>query len=268
MAGIISSMSTNIGNLHAKGYQPIIFIPSPVAYADAPMPTDRGRMAHELTGVNCEYGKILRDTAWRGERKPQHTYVAQPKLLRYIPPMYNETYKLDTSPRPSTIDHMPYNVAPPQPVMEDGLRNPFSVDRAAPSLITLPRTAQANLPTKSSLYDEMGQKLTSSYTPINSIPIANYPVQLNEAKNLVRHEPQLLRQIPKARQDQYGPPPKPPLILERPDKTIRLLRPIPGAAIDRGGRPPMLNTVREPREQLEPRRRVHSQFRVDARLCN
>jgi len=269
MAGMISSMHTNIGSLPVTAREPIIFVPTMnVEAAELINTTYRGANASETCGREYEAQIALRDAGWRAERKPEHFRVAQPKLMRFIPPVYNSTYHLDAPYRPVDMASLPYNAVPPAPVSEDNLRNPFKLDMAGPNLVTVPKTAHANLQRTGTLYTQQPARLESAYTPIKRLPHATYPLQGQDLREYAKLDSQLLQPIPKARLDISGAPPAPNNTREpAPKLDSQLLQPIPKARLDISGAPPAPNNTREPAPSLQPERRVYNHFRVDARPC-
>lgn len=99
MAGTISSTYIGKGNMRATGFSPILYNSyqtREIMEKDESYVIDRNKYVNEREGYERVMNNITFETQKIPERKPQHFYAQQPHILRHIPPMYNDIYKLDT----------------------------------------------------------------------------------------------------------------------------------------------------------------------------
>lgn len=98
MASSISSIYIGKGNMNTRGYAPILYNREKTQEL---MKEDESYWIGEKYNVSEQEGRSIIEDNIRfeftkiPERKPRHFYAQQPHIMRYIPPIYNDVYKLD-----------------------------------------------------------------------------------------------------------------------------------------------------------------------------
>jgi len=110
MAGTISSTYIGKGNMGTRGYSPILYnaqTTREIMKKDESYTIYRSEYVSENEGRDYMMDNIRFEATKIPERKPQHFYSQQPHIIRFIPPMYNDVYKLDTNDIGIKSRHLP-----------------------------------------------------------------------------------------------------------------------------------------------------------------
>lgn len=94
MAGTIATSFLNKGNLQVSGYSPIYY--NPAAETSQSLTVCRKSYVDESQFRDRLSSFADFEISKNPNKRPNHFYHQQPRLLQYIPPTHNTVYKLDT----------------------------------------------------------------------------------------------------------------------------------------------------------------------------